>query len=818
MFVQDVRYATRQLRMSPGFTLAAVLTLALGIASLTTVFTWIKAILYDPWPHVRDPRSIRFIDATVRGSQGYSLHFDQVEFLREREHSLQNIAAFSLSTLDMASPGAPPEALSAGIVSSNYFDLLGLAPQLGAFFDRGTNDRIFGAHDEVVLSDREWRMRFSGDQHIVGKAFSINRHRFTVIGVAPRGFSGIYGGLSESFWIPLSAMRSLQVDLAANPLDHSGLGLMVAGRLRSGVPSAQAAAELHTLASVFAQQQQRRGEDYAGWDLNLRDSAHFERGLFGIVGEQLPILLGASVLLLLLVAINTASLLGHRAARRRREIAIRASLGATPRRIAQQLFVETLILAALGGALGWAASRLLSQALYVLLPAFGMELTFNLDTDLRLLAFVAALVLAVTLACGMLPIRQVLRRSQKDALREGDFSIVGASRKRFMKTAALGFQLGLCFVVLSACALLTRTLLNVVHRATGFNRQNCLTASLSLARSGYTKEKGLAFQTALLDELRSTPGVLQATLTTHLPMADDGSGNTWDLSIPGYVPTKSESMATVTDLEGPDFFHTMGIAMAQGRDFTSQDREGAPAVAVINEAMAQRYWPKGNALGSSVIVEKRPTQVVGIVKDYTYYNPQDTEPEPVIYLPLLQHYQSHFFIAARSRTTAPALANGLKQAVARLDGALPVENMESLEAISDTRYQLSRIPVELLGVYALASLLVATLGLYAVMAYAVTERSREFALRMAVGATRGQIVRLLVSNGMETAATGLLIGGLGAFFAVRMLRSMLFGVAPSDPISFAIAAAVLLLTVFLSGIVPARRAATIEPMQALRTE
>ncbi len=814
MFVQDMRYATRQLRMSPGFTLAAVLTLALGIASLTTVFTWVKAVLYDPWPHVRDPRSVRFIDATVHGSEGYSLHYDSVQFLRERDRSLENVAAFSLTTLDLASPDSTPEALSAGQVSSNYFDLLGLKPQLGAFFDPGANDRVFGAHDEVVLSDREWRVRFSADSHVMGKTVYVNRHPFTVIGVAPPNFAGIFGGMAESFWVPISAMRSLQADPPPDPLEHSGL--MVAARLRSGVSSAVAAAELHTLAQVFAKQ--HPGESYAGWDLNLRDSAHFERGLFGIVGEQLPILLGASVLLLLLVAINTASLLGHRAAKRRREIAIRAALGATPRRIASQLLIETLILAAMGGALGWAASCLLSQSLYVLLPAFGMQLTFNLDTDLRILVFVAALVLAITLACGMMPIRQVLRRSQKDALREGDLSIVGAGRKRFFKTAVLGLQLGLCLVVLSACALLTRTLLNVVHRATGFNRQNCLTASLSLARSGYTKEKGLAFQTALLDELHTTPGVTQASLTTHLPMGDDGAGNTWDISVPGYVPAKDESMAVVTDLEGPDFFHTMGIAMAEGREFTSHDRDGGPAVAVVNQAMAQRYWPKGSAIGSQVIVEKKPMQVVGIVKDYAYYNPQDTEPSPVIYVPLLQNYQSHVFVALRSRTTASAVANGLKQAVVRLDGALPIENLESLEAVSDTRYQLARIPVELLGVYAIASLLVAALGLYAVLAYAVTERSREFALRMAVGATRGQIVRLLVVNGIQTVAAGLLIGGLGAFFAVRLLRSMLFGVAPSDPVSFTIAAAVLVLTVFVSGLAPARRAATIEPMQALRTE
>jgi predicted permease len=814
----DLKYAVRQLRRAPGFTLAAVLTLALGIASLTTVFTWIKAVMFDPYPHVSDPRSLRFVDATVRGSQGYSVHYDQFEFLRERDKSFENPAVFTITVFDLASPGAPPEALAGGLVSSNYFQLLGLKPQLGRFFTVVNNDRVYGSHDEVVLSDREWRVRFNADAKIVGQVIFANRHPFTVVGVAPRDFAGIYGGMGELLWMPLSASRSLQPDPTADPLKD--MGLMLAARLRPGFSHEMAAAELHTAAHILAQEQEAKGANMAGWDLNLRDSAHFERGLFGVIGEQWPALLGAALLLLLLVCINTASLLGQRAARRRREIAIRTSLGATSRRIASQLFIEALLLAGMGGVVGWAASLVLARSLYVVLPSFGFSLAFNLDTDWRVLGLVAVLVMLVALLCGMMPIRQALRSSQRDALYEGSYGILGSSRNRWVKIASVGMQLGLCFVVLVGSALLMRTLLNVLHRGRGFDRENAMTAQLSLSRSGYTKEKGLAFETALLNELRSSPVVREATLTTHLPMGDEGSGNTWDLAVPGYAPAKNESMSVVTDLEGPAFFHTMGIALVQGREFTAQDREGAPLVAAINEDMAHRYFPKGNALGSTVMMgpDKQACQIVGIVKNYAYYSPQDTDPEPVVYLPILQHYQNSVFVAVRSRTTAEAVEPALRQTVARLDGALPLENVQTLKDVSEVRYQLARIPVELLGVFALASLLVATLGLYAVMAYAVTERSREFALRMAVGASRVQIVRLVVNGGLETVAAGLVIGGVGAFFAARLLRSMLFGVGAFDPLSFIVAAMVLVVTVLLAGLAPAARAASIQPMQALRTE
>ena len=258
--------------------------------------------------------------------------------------------------------------------------------------------------------------------------------------------------------------------------------------------------------------------------------------------------------------------------------------------------------------------------------------------------------------------------------------------------------------------------------------------------------------------------------------------------------------------------------MREGRDFDVHDNASSPDVAIVNEPMAQRYWPKGDAIGHSVVVGDRPRQIVGVVRSYTYYNPQNTDSDPVLYLPLAQHYESAVFIAVRSRTTASAVATQMRQAVADLDSSLPIENMQSLEEVAGTRYQFSRIPAELLGVYALSSVLVAMLGLYAVMAYAVIERKREFALRMALGSTRAAIFRLVLAGTFWTAAVGLLVGGMGSIAAVRLLRAALFGVPPFDPISYCAAAVCLLLTVFVSGLAPARRAASIEPMQALRTE
>jgi ABC-type antimicrobial peptide transport system permease subunit len=290
------------------------------------------------------------------------------------------------------------------------------------------------------------------------------------------------------------------------------------------------------------------------------------------------------------------------------------------------------------------------------------------------------------------------------------------------------------------------------------------------------------------------------------------------IHIPGYVPAKGEEMAVVTDWDGPDFFRTLGISILKGRDFTTHDDASAPGVAIINEAMSRRYWPKSDAIGRSVVVAKKSWQIVGIVPNYAYSDPQALEPDPVLYLPMAQHYYAYTLVALRSRTTAGALAGTLRRTVAGLDSALPLEDVRTLEQVSAQRYQLARIPAELLAVYALASLLVAMMGLYAVTAYSVIERNREFAVRMALGSTRAGIFNLVLRGSGLSAAFGLIVGGAASIAAVHLVRSMLFGVTTFDPVSYAAAALLLLMTVIVSGLAPARRAATIQPMQALRSE
>jgi predicted permease len=814
--LQDVRYTLRQLRKSLGFTMIAVLTLALGIGALITVAVWTNAVLFDPWPQVRDVRSLRFIDATVLGNDGYSVRYGQLQFLRQHGHSFSQSAAFEGSDLNVYSRNGEPQVTHGGTVSSNYFYLLGVKPELGRFFQPDADDRVYGAHDEVVLSDALWRTRFDADRNLVGRTILINRHPFSVIGVAPKGFLGIYGGLAEALWVPLSSLCDLSPDAPPDPLQLYGLEVVV--RLPSGVADTSAAAELHLLAQRYAAAQ--HSDNNNGWTLNLRDSAHFERGFFSGISEQLPLLTGASVLLMVLVCLNIASLLGQHAARKRREVAIRTAIGATPRRIASQVLVETGILAGTGTLTGWAAGLTLSKVLYLLLPNFGLTQTFNLQNDLRIDAFAAAIAVGVTLVCGLVPVRQSLRISQHEALHEGGAAVAGAPHKRTAQRILLGLQLGICFMVLVCCGLLAHTDLNICLRDPGFDRHNTLTASIDLSGAGYSQDRARVFLTGLLDRLRHAPGVASATLTTHLPMGDNGSGNARNFSIPGYVPAKGEQMLVVTDFDGPDFFHTMGIALRQGRDFTDADNSISPKVAIINEAMAHRYWPGGNALNSRIVVDQVERQLVGVVPNFAYHTPNDTDPSPVVFLPYLQAPTGYGYaiLALRSGMTTAALTDQLRQSVAALDRTLPLQDVRTLEQVTDDQYQGFRVPAELLGVYALASVFVAIMGLYAVIAYSVIERHREFAVRIALGSTRGNIFRLVLRGTTWVVVLGVVTGGLGSIAAVQLLRSMLFGVTAFDPASYLSAAVCLLLTVFLSGVIPARRAASVDPMQALRSE
>ena len=676
------------------------------------------------------------------------------------------------------------------------------------------DDRAYGSAPEVVLSYDLWRSRFQGDPGIVGRTISVNRQPLTVIGVAPENFVGIYGGLAQSLWVPFSELAAL-TDGKPDPLVTGHFGLQVAARLRPGVSDQQAAAELHSVAHQFAAQQ--KSAHYKDWDLLLSDTGHMSRGLYGSITDVIPILFGAAGLLLALVYANVAVLLIQRSSRRVRELAVRTSLGASRSRLLRQLLTETAVIAVLAGVAGWLASVALSRTMYALLPKFGITYAFNLQPDLRILGFALGLTAITVLACGLFPARQVLKISQVSALHDGATSVVGA-RSRTRRNALLSLQLALCFVVLVACGLLVRTLWNVVHRDPGFATDNTLVASIDLARAGYSEEKGLAFQRTLLERLRALPGVSSASLTSYVPMGLSGGGNVRDVAIAGYQPGKDESMSIVTDSVAPDYFKTMRIPILQGREFNDQDVATAPCVAIVNQDMARKYWPKGDVVGARMQVGKQSCEVVGVNRSVIYRSAAGDTGDPVVYLSMLQDYQSTFSVVLRGVASVQNLLPELDREVAALDSTLPINDVETLHDHIQSAYSDTRVPAELIAVYGLCSLLVATLGVYAGLAYSVVERTKEFALRVALGAERQRIFGMILRESSKVALAGVAVGAVGAFFVVRVMKSLLFGVSPFDPVSAVAAVLVLLSTAAIAAWIPARRAASIEPMQALRAE
>lgn len=810
--LQDLRFALRQLKHNRGFSALAILTLALGIAAVTTVFTWANAVLFNPWPRVKRASEIRSLAARIDTGGGYSLHYDQLLYVRDHHHGFADAIGHEMFAVDLASTGTRPERYWSGIVTSNYFPMLGVTPILGRGFTPHDN-RAYGSAPEVVISYDLWRSRFRGDPGVLGRTISVNRQPLTIVGIAPESFVGIYGGMLQSLWVPFSELPAL-TDGKPDPL-MNGYGLQVMTRMRPGVTDQQASAELHNVAQQFAAQ--KNSAFYKNWDLLMSDPGHMSRGLYGSISEVIPILFGAAGLLLVLVYANVAVLLIQRSSRRTRELAVRTSLGASGSRLLGQLLTETAVIAVLAGVTGWLASIALSRTMYALLPKADVSFAFNFQPDLRILAFALGLTAITVLACGLLPARQVLKFSQTAALHDGATAVLG-SRSRTRRNVLLSLQLALCFVVLVACGLLTRTLWNVVHRDPGFSTDNTLVASMDLKRAGYSEEKGHAFQRVLLERLRSLPDVSSVSVTSYVPMGMSGGGNVRDIAVAGYEPAKDESMSIVVDSVGPEYFKTLRIPILEGREFNDRDTGAAPCVAIVNQSMARKYWPKDNVVGSQIEVGKRACEVVGVNRNIIYRSVTYDNGDPVVYLSMLEDYQGWFSIVMRGTASVQNLLPELDREVSALDSTLPINDIETLDDHVQTSYSDAKAPAELIGVYGICSLLVATLGVYAGLAYSVVERTKEFALRVALGAERQRIFSMVLHESGRIALGGIVVGAIGAFFAVRIIKSLLYGVSPFDPFSAAAALLLLAVTAGFAAWLPARRAASIEPMQALRSE
>ena len=799
---QDLRYSLRALARAPGFTAVAVLTIALGIAATTVIFSLVSTLLLRPLP-VAAPERLVTVSEVQRGSthviMGYSaFSVARYEAFREATRSVfAGLAGHSYGEGSLRTDNRGAEVVNTVAATANYFDVLGLRPAAGSFFSPAANRSGEAA---VVISHGLWAARFGSDPAVVGRTVHLNSRPYTVAGVAPQGFSGTIVGLPVDVWHPARA---------GSGEPGSGEVIALFGRLREGVePEAARAA----LAAVSRQlPPDRRGAEVVGVRVQpLTAVPGFFRGvLIGFMG----MLLATALLVLLIASANVGGMLLARGAARRREMAIRLAVGAGRGRIVRQLLTESVILFLAGGGLGVLMTVWLMGLISGFQPPVPVRIALEFGVDGRVLAFACALALATGVVFGLAPALQATRAEVVPGLRDGERGQT-AGRTR-MRSGFVVAQLSLSLLLLVTAALFGRTLQKALADEIGFNPDGVVVTGINLESHGYDEARGLALQQQLLERLRAAPGVQSAAYAVWAPMG----GNVWSERI-RRADREGEEAEVTADLGtvGEGYFETMQIPLAAGRAFTSADRPGAPATAVVNETLARRLWPGQSPLGRTLRFQDRVLEVVGVARDGKYESYTET-PKSFVYLPLSQRYAGSVTLHVRSRDGDAAAALGtVRREMAALDPNVALEQAMSLPALIGFSIFPQRMAATLVGAFGLVGLLLAAIGLYGILAFQVSSRTREIGIRMALGAAASDVVRGVVRSSLRLLALGTAVGLALALAATRLLSSLLYGVTATDPVTFVGVPLLLAVVALVASYLPARRATRVDPMVALRAE
>ena len=796
---QDLRYGTRQLARSPGFTAVAVLTLALGIGANTAIFSVVNGVLLRPLDY-DDPDRIIVVwgKHPQIGREAASLP-DFTDW-RAQNSSFESMTGAGRSFLTLTG-GEEPERLMATLVTGDFFDVLRVRPILGRGF-LPEEDRP-GAGRVVLMSHGLWQRRFGGDPNIVGRALTLNGEVYTVVGVAPPHLKLLS---STELWTPLArdpAQAGRRNDF-----------LFVAGRLKPGVTLEQARADMEALT---ARLQQQYPNTNTGWSADL---VPLHEQIVGGVRPALLVLLGAVGFVLLIACANVANLMLARAGARGREIAIRTALGAGRLRLVRQLLTESLLLAVLGGGAGlllavWGAAALAAASVPGI-PRLG-----DVQVDATVLAFAASLSVLTGILFGLVPALQAARPDVNESLKEGGRGGAGSLGRHRFRSALVVAEVALSLVLLIGAGLMIRSIHRLANLQTNFNRESLLTLQVTLPQARYPgdTERGLFYQ-QLLERVRALPGVTSATTLTPLPLT--GGGNFWSFSMAGRPdPPPGEVQDASIVFAGEQSVETLKIPLLQGRLYTDAEARNAEPVALINQSLAKRYFSEGGALGQRITFgdPQAPGSqwltIVGVVADIRQ-EPVKQEVYPEVYV--LQPRPTMALVLRTTLEDPVSLAPSVRGAVRELDRDLPVSNVRTMDEVLANVLAPRRYSMLLLSLFALVALVLAAVGIYGVMSYAVTQRRHEIGIRLALGAQRSDILRLVVRHGMLLAGVGLAIGLTGAFWLARSLSGLLAEVQATDPVTF-FAVAVLLAGVALAACyLPARRAMRVDPMVALRYE
>lgn len=810
VLIQDLRYGTRMLRQNPGFTLIAVLTLALGVGANAAIFSVLNAVLLRPLPF-RDPgRLVAVLTTSQGGRSGGTASYPNFLDWRAQNHVLQAMSVWRDENFTLVGKGEPVQAAGM-IVSANLFSMLGVLPELGREF-AASEDRPSSTGLPVILSHRFWQSRFGSDPQVIGRALTLNDRSFTVVGVMPAGFQFPIQNDAVDLWTTI-AYDALG---GGTPIteQRGAAYLSVTGRLKPHVSIVQAQAELNAIqAGTNKQYPENR-------PIGINVVAEIDR-VVGMMRTPLMMLLGVVAFVLLIACANVANLLLAKATARRHEIGIRLALGASRRMIVRQLLTESLLLSTLGGALGlflatWAISLLIRLA-----PSL-LARVAETSVDWRVLGFTMLIAAATGLLFGIFPALQISRSTFAGALNEsGRSRSAGAHRSR-VRSSLVVSETALALLLLVGAGLLLRSLWRLHRVDPGFVTDRVVTFYLDPPATRYNATHIVDFYRTLLQQIQTVPGVHSASAILGLPLSSAGIFSRFQVEEHPVPASQRPRLAfRVVDL---DYFRTMGIPLLKGRDFTPQDDVKSTPVVVVNQTLAQRFFPGEDPVGKRIQTGVSYTrgdspmlQIVGVVGDVRAES-LASDPLPEAYVPHAQAPNHYMSVVVRTSLPPQSMIPALRQLVWSLDKDLPLLDIKTLDEYVSDSIAPPRFVTLLFGVFAGLAFVLTAIGFYGVVSYSVAQRTRELGIRMALGAQRKNILGMVVQQGLALAVMGVAAGLAAALALTRLMASLLFGVRPTDPATFAMVVLLLLLIALLASYLPARRATKVDPMLALRYE
>ena len=804
--LQDVRFALRQLRKSPGFTLTAVLMLALAICANSTVFSWIDGTMLHPIPKARNTSELVSV---MRGqwSTSPAPPFSYLDYrdLRDRNHAFSGMLAYHHDWLTLTGNGMP-ERIYVANVSANFFEVLGIKPALGRFFLPDEEAREGGARF-VVLSYSLWKNKYGGDPAIVGKPIELARQSGTIIGVAPEGFINAMPGVRHDAWVPLDPLGTDRYRMTHRSASY----LNVLGRLKPGVTRQQAANDLE---AIMRQIVAAYPNDHIGANNITLDPMW--RSPFGAnvyLAKSLPILLAIAGFVLLLTCVNVATLALVRFVARRREIAIRESLGAGRLQLMRQMILEGLIVSVAGGLTALALTAWTAKRFADFIPPNANPIVLNGIVDHNVVGIIVLLSVLATLICGAFPALRSSRVNAAEVLKEETASISGGHHRRLLSGLVVT-QIALSLALLVSSALFLRTLRNMSDADPGFRQDHVLTASIALGISGYSDKEAEPIEHKILDRVSALPGIKVAALSNWLPLSYNGRNA--DVYPEDYVPQLHESHEVRRADVTAGYFSLMGIPITTGRDFTRDDNRTAPPVVIVDQTLAARYWPGQNPLGRHVKIWGRMYTVIGVARNSKHQFVNEP-PEPMIYRSFFQNPDDPTLMVQTSGDPN-ALAALVEEAIHQVDRQLVVFDIRSLRETTRASAIFPVMASTFAGIFAIIALVLAATGIYGVISYRTQLRTHEIGIRVALGASRADVMRLVLLQGIKLTIAGLALGLALAFGLTRFIASMLYGVSPTDPVTAAGVVLMLGVIALLACYFPAYRATRVNPVTAIREQ